>query len=153
MADALTSSGLDPADLVLEITETAVSSDTDAMIAVLEQLKGLGVRLAVDDFGTGYSALSYLRRLPVDILKIDREFVADLDDTSSHGRITEAVIHLAHILDLQVIAEGIEQPQQADRLRALHCRLGQGYLHAPPLDARQVGTLLAQRQHAESEVA
>jgi diguanylate cyclase (GGDEF)-like protein/PAS domain S-box-containing protein len=153
VADALTRSGLDPADLVLEITETAVSSDTDAMIAALERLKELGVRLAVDDFGTGYSALSYLRRLPVDILKIDREFVADLDNKSSHGKITEAVIHLAHILDLQVIAEGIEQPQQATRLRALDCRLGQGYLHAPPLDPEQIGTLLAQGQRSDSEVA
>ena len=143
VADALSEAGLDPGDLVLELTESAVSSDTRAMVATLERLRRLGVRLAIDDFGTGYSALNYLRRLPVDILKIDREFVADLNERSKHAHVIGAVIRLGHELGLEVVAEGIEQEEEADRLRGLDCRLGQGYLYAPPLDPRQIAVLLA----------
>jgi EAL domain-containing protein (putative c-di-GMP-specific phosphodiesterase class I) len=145
--------GLDPSDLVLEVTESVVSSDAAAMIAVLEQLKQLGVQLAIDDFGTGYSALSYLHRLPVDILKIDREFVAGLGGDAAHGEIIEAVIQLARTSGLQVVAEGIEQPGQAETLRALDCPLGQGYLYSPPLDSRQIGNLLAQQRRLDDEAA
>lgn len=143
VTSALSEAGLDPGDLVLELTESAVTSDARAMITTLECLRRLGVRLAIDDFGTGYSALSYLRRLPVDILKIDREFVADLDERSEHAQVIGAVIHLGHELGLEVVAEGIEQEEEADRLRGLDCRLGQGYLYAPPLDPCQIAVLLA----------
>ena len=144
---ALSRSGLDPAALVLELTETAVSSDLEEMIETLERLKVLGLRLAIDDFGTGYSTLNYLRRLPVDILKVDREFVADIETRSAQGRVTEAVIQLARLFHLDVVAEGIEHEAEAERLRALGCRLGQGYLLAPPLDPRQVTVLLAGQDH------
>jgi diguanylate cyclase (GGDEF)-like protein/PAS domain S-box-containing protein len=153
VAGALALAGLDPSDLVLEVTESVVSSDAAAMIAVLEQLKQLGVQLAIDDFGTGYSALSYLHRLPVDILKIDREFVAGLGGDAAHGEIIEAVIQLARTSGLQVVAEGIEQPGQAETLRALDCPLGQGYLYSPPLDSRQIGNLLAQQRRLDDEAA
>ena len=95
----------------------------------------MGVGIAVDDFGTGYSSLHYLTRLPVDILKIDRSFVAELDETERGSAITEAIITLARILNLTTVAEGIETPGQADRLRDLGCHTAQGYLYAEPLPA------------------
>jgi EAL domain-containing protein (putative c-di-GMP-specific phosphodiesterase class I) len=134
VARALTEWDLEPDRLCLEITETALIDDTDAALSILNQLKALGVRLALDDFGTGYSALSYLRMLPVDIVKIDRSFVTRLSDSSRDRAIVRGIIDLAHALGLAVVAEGVEHPSEAAQLRLLGCDLGQGYLFARPAE-------------------
>ena len=116
--------------------------DTDATIAKLRELKALGVRLAIDDFGTGYSSLSYLRRFPVDILKVDKSFIDAVAANGQDSALAQAIIELGHTLRLQTVAEGVEAPEQASRLRTLQCELGQGYYFAQPLDADQVAALL-----------
>lgn len=127
-----------PADrLTLEITETAVMQDTTATLAQLQQLRGLGVQLAVDDFGTGYSSLAYLHRLPIDILKIDRSFIASLG-ADSQGAIVDAIVHMGHALGLVVLAEGIETEAQAAYLCRRGCDLGQGFLFARPLQPEAI---------------
>jgi EAL domain-containing protein (putative c-di-GMP-specific phosphodiesterase class I) len=127
---ALDASGLDPARLTLEITESVMMTDPDVVVQRLHALKALGLRLAMDDFGTGYSSLSYLSRLPVDILKMDRSFLAGV---SPHG-LTNAVVSLGATLDLVVVAEGVERAEQWERLRDLGCELGQGFHFARPMD-------------------
>ncbi|MBM2615878.1 bifunctional diguanylate cyclase/phosphodiesterase [Actinoplanes sp. LDG1-06] len=124
-------SGLAAQRLVLEVTESAIV-DEQSGIATLHELRSHGIRIAVDDFGTGYSSLHYLTRLPVDILKIDRSFVAELDGTPTGAAIAEAVIRLAQVLRLRTIAEGIETTGQTDELLALGCRTGQGFLFSKP---------------------
>ena len=128
--------GLAPERLVLEVTESAVV-DENAGIPALRALRSHGVRIAIDDFGTGYSSLHYLTRMPVDILKIDRSFVRELNGTPEGAAVTEAVIRLSQALHLTTIAEGIETAEQADELRRLGCAKGQGYLYAPPLPPEQ----------------
>ena len=119
---------LAPSSLCLELTESALLEDLDRHIGVLLALRDLGVRLALDDFGTGYSSLTYLKRFPVDIVKIDRSFVAGLGVTHCDTAIVRSVIELAHALSLTVVAEGIERPDQLEELRSLGCDLAQGYL-------------------------
>ncbi len=123
VSGVLEETGLNPRSLVLEITESAVMGDAERNVATLQELKNLGVNLAVDDFGTGYSSLSYLHRFPVDMLKIDRSFVDGLGQESEDTAIVRSVIGLAHALRLQVVAEGVETDEQAQELRALGCRL------------------------------
>jgi EAL domain-containing protein (putative c-di-GMP-specific phosphodiesterase class I) len=113
-------------------------SDTDFALQQLHDLKGLGIRLAMDDFGTGYSSLSYLSRFPVDILKMDRSFVGSEDNAA----LTSAIIALGTSLSLEVVAEGIELPEQAQALEHLGCELGQGYLFAKPMDSRKLNEFL-----------
>jgi EAL domain-containing protein (putative c-di-GMP-specific phosphodiesterase class I) len=129
--DALESSGLPPAALVLEITETVMMADTNLAVERLLELKSLGVLLAMDDFGTGYSSLSYLSRFPVDILKMDRSFLSSENEQSS---LAAAIVALGSSLRLDVVAEGIELPEQIDSLRDLGCDLGQGFLFAKPMN-------------------
>ena len=131
--DALTESELDPRHLTLEITETVVMADTDLAVARLEELKGLGVRLAMDDFGTGYSSLSYLSRFPVDILKMDRSFLGAGAAPEISG-LASAVVALGETLALDVVAEGIELHDQWTTLRELGCGHGQGFYFAKPMD-------------------
>ena len=128
---ALESSGLPPSSLVLEITESVMMADTDLAVQRLNELKSLGVLLAMDDFGTGYSSLSYLSRFPVDILKMDRSFLSSEHDESG---LAGAIIALGNSLNLDVVAEGIEEPEQIDSLRELGCGLGQGFLFAKPMN-------------------
>jgi len=135
VAEVLELSGLDPHCLVLEITESLLVQDTEATVAKLHELKGLGVRLAIDDFGTGYSSLSYLRRLPVDILKVDKSFVDGIHEGPEAAAVAQAIIRLGHTLNLRTVAEGIEEPAQLDELRRMRCDLGQGYLFAKPLSS------------------
>jgi diguanylate cyclase (GGDEF)-like protein len=123
--------GLPPASLVLEITESAVVDDRVA-IPAMRALREHGIRIAIDDFGTGYSSLHYLTRLPVDILKIDRSFVGELNGTPAGAAVTEAVIRLSQVLRLTTVAEGIETTEQAAELQLLGCNVGQGYLFAKP---------------------
>ncbi len=132
--DALESSGLEPAHLTLEITETVMMADSDLAVQRLQELKELGVRLAMDDFGTGYSSLSYLSRFPVDVLKMDRSFLREGAQLETSGLAT-AVVALGDTLELQVVAEGIEQSEQWATLRDLGCDLGQGFLFARPMNA------------------
>jgi diguanylate cyclase (GGDEF)-like protein len=126
--------GLAPEHLVLEVTESAIV-DEKTGIAALQALRSHGIRIAIDDFGTGYSSLHYLTRLPVDILKVDRAFVAELNGTAEGSAITDAVIRLSQVLHLSTVAEGIETTQQAAELLALGCDTGQGFLYAKPLPA------------------
>jgi diguanylate cyclase (GGDEF)-like protein len=124
---ALDESGLPPEQLVIEVTETAMFQDASASTTKLEELRRRGVRVALDDFGTGYASLSHLRRFPVDILKIARDFVVEGDASGEDWAFAAAIIALARTLGLRVIAEGIEQGDQEARLRALGCEMGQGY--------------------------
>jgi EAL domain-containing protein (putative c-di-GMP-specific phosphodiesterase class I) len=132
---ALKDSGLPPASLTLEITETVLVNDADATTDRLVELKALGVRLAIDDFGTGYSSLSYLRRFPVDVIKIDKSFVDGLAVSGPSLALAKSIVRLAHNLRLKTVAEGVEYQAQRTRLASMGCDLAQGYLFAKPLDA------------------
>jgi predicted signal transduction protein with EAL and GGDEF domain len=137
----LAETGLPAANLCLEVTESAAMSDPEVTIRTLQAVRALGVRVAIDDFGTGYSALSYLQRFPVDTVKIDRSFVAEV----AHGRgtaIVRAVTSLAHALGMQVTAEGVETSEQVRRLSHLSCDSAQGYHFARPLAAEALTALL-----------
>jgi diguanylate cyclase (GGDEF)-like protein len=136
-------SGLDPSSLCLELTESVLLEDVDRHMRTLLELRALGVRLAIDDFGTGFSSLTYLKRFPVDAVKIDRSFVAGLGTDVSDTAIVRSVIDLAHALSLQVVAEGVEQPEQLDALQSLGCDVAQGYLFAPPLPTEDLLPWLA----------
>ena len=130
--------GVSPAHLTLEITESALMRDTTAASRVLDALKALGVTLAIDDFGTGYSSLSHLQRFPLDILKIDKSFVDELGAGRGGTEIVAAVIKLAHALGLQVIAEGVETEQQLHVLSGMDCDFAQGYLFSRPMPASEL---------------
>ena len=132
--DALTESGMNPELLTLEITESVLMTDTELAVQRLEELRGIGVRLAMDDFGTGYSSLSYLSRFPVDVLKMDRSFLRAGATPQASG-LASAVVALGETLQLEVVAEGIEHLEQWTRLRDLGCDLGQGFYFARPMDA------------------
>ena len=143
VAAILDATGLDPATLELEITESVVMDQSEASVERLRGLRALGVRLVLDDFGTGYSSLSYLRRLPLDTIKIDQSFVAGLGSDDANLPIVQAIIGLAHGLGIDVVAEGIETAEQLAWLRQLGCDRGQGYLYARPLPAAELEALLA----------
>jgi diguanylate cyclase (GGDEF)-like protein/PAS domain S-box-containing protein len=134
----LEDTGLPPASLTLEITESALMHDASSALRVLRALKDLGVTLAIDDFGTGYSSLSHLQRFPLDILKIDKSFVDELGDHRGGAEIVAAVVKLAHALGLQVIAEGVETEQQLAVLSRLGCDFAQGYLFSRPAPAHEL---------------
>jgi len=138
----LSESGFDPSNLIVEITESAMMNDIDAAVRELRSLKALGLRIAIDDFGTGYSSLAYLQRLPIDILKIDRSFVATLSEDDESVTLVNAIIRMAEALGHTTIAEGIERAAQEKVLRQLGCHLGQGYLLGQPLDAESMEQLL-----------
>ena len=129
----LAGAGLDPARLVIEITESAMFRDTAATIVKLEALRARGVRIAIDDFGTGYASLTYLRRFPVDIIKIAKEFIGAADANTPEWAFTGAILALGRALGLTVVAEGIEDRGQHERLLALGCQLGQGFHFARPM--------------------
>jgi len=142
VAGALAASGLPPRRLTLEITESGLGGDAEAAIERLVGLAGLGVHLAIDDFGTGYSSLAYLRRMPVDVLKIDKTFVDELATETDYVPLAQAVVALAGTLGMHTVAEGIEHPAQVSRLLALGCRYGQGFHFARPLPAADMGDLV-----------
>jgi len=137
---ALEKTSLSPESLVLEITESVMMADTEFAVQRLRDLKSLGVRLAMDDFGTGYSSLSYLSRFPVDILKMDRSFVGAGENVA----LQSAIIALGASLSLEVIAEGIELPEQEKSLQDLGCEIGQGFLFARPMGADALFGFLAE---------
>ncbi|MEY2478843.1 MAG: diguanylate cyclase [Actinomycetota bacterium] len=129
---ALDEAGLDPAALYLEVTETSLIEDLDASVAALTGLKNLGVRLAIDDFGTGQSSLSYAHRFPVDVIKVDRSFVSEIESHAASAAVTAGIVQLAHNLGMQALAEGIETDAQYRRLQLMGCDLGQGYFFDRP---------------------
>lgn len=144
--NALTETGLAPEWLELEITESLLLQDIDEAVAILKRLKTLGISLAIDDFGTGYSSLSYLKQLPVDQLKLDRSFIAGLPENRNDAAITAAVIAMAHVLQLKVVAEGVETEEQRDYLQSKGCDRVQGFLCGPPLPTEEFGRLLRREQ-------
>ncbi len=142
VAHALAISGLDPGRLVLEVTESALMANAESAVGYLIDLKHLGVQLAIDDFGTGYSSLVYLKRMPVDIIKIDRSFVDGLGTDPEDTAIVESVVSLAHAVGVKTVAEGVETQRQFDALCALGCDFGQGYLWSRPVPDDALAPLL-----------
>jgi diguanylate cyclase (GGDEF)-like protein len=142
----LARTGMDPTALVLEITEDVVIEDSDRAMTMLDSLRGLGIRLALDDFGTGYSSLSYLLRLPVDIVKIDQSFISHLGHPQKGAAIVAAVTNLAHVLGLNVVAEGVETQQQHAEISAIGCEFAQGYFYAAPMSAAAISSHLLSLQ-------
>ena len=142
VAGALAESGLPPAALLLEMTESVLLGRTEEAVDVLRALKRLGVRIAIDDFGTGFSSLSYLSRFPVDVLKIDKDFIADVDRQGERTELARTIVQLGRSLRLATIAEGIETQAQRQALLAMGCDYGQGYLFSRPLPANGVTVLL-----------
>jgi EAL domain-containing protein (putative c-di-GMP-specific phosphodiesterase class I) len=138
----LEETGVDPRELTLEITESSLVKDLDAALRPLRQLAAIGVRLALDDFGTGYSSLTYLRRLPVTVLKIDRSFVVDTDSSAASDVLLAGIARLGTGLGMQIVAEGVETARQAERVRESGCHLGQGFLWARPLPAEEITEML-----------
>jgi EAL domain-containing protein (putative c-di-GMP-specific phosphodiesterase class I) len=134
----LEESGIDPKLLELEITESIAMLDSDFMVGMIEQLKQRGILVAIDDFGTGFSSLSYLERLNVDRLKIDRSFVSQMSQGASSQRIVETIVQLGRTLDMDVIAEGVESEDEATMLAAMGCHEAQGYLYAKPMEIDDV---------------
>jgi len=143
VAQILRETNLDAGSLRLEITESVLIDNAESVTAVLLQLKALGVLLSLDDFGTGYSSLSYLHRFPIDSLKIDRSFVSRMGFGDKNSKIVQAITLLAKVLDIEVIAEGIETVEQQAQLCDLHCNYGQGYLFSRPLNSATASVLLS----------
>jgi EAL domain-containing protein (putative c-di-GMP-specific phosphodiesterase class I) len=132
VADVLDETGMEPSHLCLEVTESVLIEDPESSIKTLAALRRLGVKIAVDDFGTGYSSLEYLRRFPVDCVKIDRSFVRGLPHSSEDVAIVSAVIELGHALSLSVTAEGVETSEQLGNLQNAGCDTAQGFLFSRP---------------------
>ncbi len=144
LREAVASAGVDPSAVILEITESVLMQQTDAVLARLQELKALGVRLAIDDFGTGYSSLSYLQRFPIDILKIAKPFVEEVGMGADRSALARAIVGLGDTLRLETVAEGIEMEEQRSALLLLGCGMGQGHLFAPALPPAAVDRLLAE---------
>jgi EAL domain-containing protein (putative c-di-GMP-specific phosphodiesterase class I) len=143
VGEQLTRSALDPGRVTLEITETAFSGDADSLIERLRELRLLGVELAIDDFGTGYSSLSRLRRLPIDVLKIDKSFVDRIAHNPRERAFTAAIVSLASSLGKRTVAEGIETAGQYAALMKLGVEIGQGYLFAQPVSPEAIADMVA----------
>ena len=143
IAAILTETGIDPGLLELELTESMLMSDADAAARMLNTIRARGVRLSVDDFGTGYSSLAYLKRFPLDALKIDRAFIRDVTTDADDASIALAIISLAHSLKLKVVAEGVETQAQLEFLKAQGCDEMQGYYFARPLSVADCTQALA----------
>jgi EAL domain-containing protein (putative c-di-GMP-specific phosphodiesterase class I) len=140
---ALATSGLAPHLLTLEITETTLMRSSELSAVRLAALKALGVKLAIDDFGTGYCSLAYLRQFPVDAIKIDRSFVASMEDSVEGASLVRTIVQLGRDLGLETVAEGIETSSQLHRLQVEECVAGQGYLLGRPLDVAAVTLLVS----------
>ncbi|MGB4927820.1 MAG: EAL domain-containing protein [Giesbergeria sp.] len=146
IAAVLAETGLEPHSLEIELTESLLMQDVDRSIDILQQLKAIGLQMSIDDFGTGYSSLAYLKRFPIDLLKIDQAFVRDIETSLDDTAIVKAIISMAHSLGLRVIAEGVETEAQCNFLRLNMCDEIQGYFFSRPVDAARIGDLLAKDQ-------
>jgi len=142
---ALAESGIEPSSLTLEITETTLMGNVPDALEQLREIKALGVRIAIDDFGTGYASLSNLQRMPVDILKIDKSFVAALNQGGQSRELLEAILGVGQALSLAVVAEGIEQQSQMTMLEEMGCGMAQGFLIAKPSPPGLIEGLLGPR--------
>ena len=136
--DKLAAAGVDPSRVVIEVTESAAMTDAERSQGIIEDLHAAGLRLAIDDFGTGYSSMARLKQLPVEILKIDRQFVAGLPDDVEDGAVVTAMVQLAHNIGMEPLAEGVETAEQRDFLLEAGCRLGQGFLYSHPVTADEL---------------
>jgi len=143
IAEALDSSGLNPALLELEITESAMMTNPEQAATILQQIRDLGVGLAIDDFGTGYSSLSYLKRFPLSTVKIDRSFVNDLSQDHDAQALIDGIVTLSHGLRMKVVAEGVETAEQLAYLRSHDCDEIQGYWLCKPVPAEDVCKFMA----------
>ena len=146
LSEILQRTGVRPRHICLEITESVLMDDAAATLSVIERVRDLGVRFSIDDFGTGYSSLGYLKRFPVDAVKIDRSFVSGVDTDAGDAAIVSAVVGLAHALNLQVVAEGVETPAQLAELSVLGCDHAQGYFFAPPQPVGDLGRIFARNR-------
>jgi diguanylate cyclase (GGDEF)-like protein/PAS domain S-box-containing protein len=146
VGEVICASGISPKSIILEITESRLVNDREMIVEQLHKLKLLGVRVAIDDFGTGYSALSYLQRLPVDVLKIDRSYVDGITVDPARARLTRGIVTFGQSLGLEVIAEGIESSAQADKLLSVGVSLGQGFWFSPPVSDDEMNALLNAEQ-------
>jgi diguanylate cyclase (GGDEF)-like protein/PAS domain S-box-containing protein len=151
--DTVTEIGLEPSSLEVELTESTVMHHVEQAIHVLEGLKKLGVRISIDDFGTGYSSLSYLKRFPIDILKIDKSFIADITTADDDGAIASAIIEMGHKLKLQLIAEGVENSEQLAFLRARKCTIVQGNYFSKPMPAMVITKMVETQMHRAGQPA
>jgi diguanylate cyclase len=140
--DALSQSGIEPARVVLEITESSLIDSSPRVVDVLHALKRLGVRIAIDDFGTGYASISYLQNIPVDILKVDKSFVVGSEDGKRGRELLEAIVNIGRVLSLVTIAEGVEQPSQLETVKQSGCDLVQGYIFSRPLPHEETQRLI-----------
>jgi EAL domain-containing protein (putative c-di-GMP-specific phosphodiesterase class I) len=137
---------------MLEITEGVLVRDSEGVASRLNEIKALGVRLAIDDFGTGYSSLGYLRKFPLDLLKIDKSFVDLIASGPEDSALARAIVKLGDTLGLSVVAEGVESKDQANVLQEMGCALAQGYLYSKPVDGDQIEALLSKRADAVAEI-
>ncbi len=153
ISDALADSSLDPRYLELEITENILLQNVKNTINTLNELRNMGIRLAMDDFGTGYSSFNYLLRFPLDIIKIDISFIKDITEKAKHAAIVKAIISMAHNLNLRVVAEGVETEQQLVILQQFGCDEIQGYYYSPPLPSIEFTELLEKSIHQPLETA
>jgi EAL domain-containing protein (putative c-di-GMP-specific phosphodiesterase class I) len=153
ISGALASSGAQPGQLGIEVTETAPIADLPIAVATLQRLHSAGIRIALDDFGTGYSSLAHLRTLPVDVIKVDRSFVTDVAHSVHDAAIVAAIVEMAHTMQRIVVAEGVEDSDQQHALDQLGCDLGQGYLFASPQPAHCLDILLAADRELASSPA
>jgi diguanylate cyclase (GGDEF)-like protein len=144
--------GINPACLKLELTESAMMENAESIISMMKQIRDLGIQLSIDDFGTGYSSLSYLHRFPINTLKVDRSFVNMMEDGTENGEIVRTVIALAKTLCLDVVAEGIETIHQLHQLRILGCEYGQGYLFSRPIPAAEAEKLINDKCHIQDSL-
>jgi len=142
IAQTLAENDVEPDRLKLEITESVLMQDPESTINQLKRLKALGVQLAIDDFGTGYSSLSYLRQMPIDVLKIDRSFISGDENVAENMQIVKSIVTMARDMGLSVIAEGVEQEDQYERLKRIHCDRAQGYMFSRPVDKNAAEELL-----------
>ncbi|NEQ25725.1 MAG: EAL domain-containing protein, partial [Microcoleus sp. SIO2G3] len=138
-------SELDGSHLKLELTESMLLDDVETVLQMLIRIREKSIQLSIDDFGTGYSSLSYLPRFPIDTLKIDRTFINRMTVDAENFEIVRAIVTLAHSIGLDVVAEGIETPEQVAQLRSLGCKFGQGYWFSKPLDASEIERAIAMK--------
>jgi EAL domain-containing protein (putative c-di-GMP-specific phosphodiesterase class I) len=148
IAGALAASGLQASRLEIEITEAVLIRDDEAALAILHQLRDIGVRIALDDFGTGFSSLSYLKRFPFDKIKIDRCFVSDISEVDASSSIVQAVVNIAAALNMTTTAEGVETDAQRELLRKLGCTEMQGYLFSAPKPGAEVKKMFGMNSQA-----
>jgi diguanylate cyclase (GGDEF)-like protein len=150
VSDALNTSGVSPEQLWLEVTESVMISEPTQALSSLRQLNALGVRIAIDDFGTGYSSLSLLQKFPIQCIKIDRAFVNDLATDNATQNIVRTIIAMADAMGADIVAEGVENKDQLETLKAVHCHRAQGYLISPPVDVRDVPRVVREIEDPES---